>query len=63
MEAGELEVLGYPWLCKQFEVSLGYVRVCLKTKQSIKQTERDVGTVVLHAGSVAPVRAFTFLNP
>jgi hypothetical protein len=26
MEAGELEVLGYPWLCKQFEVSLGYLR-------------------------------------
>lgn len=37
----EPEVQGHPWLCNEFEDSLGYLRPCLKTKQ----TNHDGGPV------------------
>lgn len=30
VEAGESEVCSHPWLCREFEVSLGYRRPSLK---------------------------------
>lgn len=38
VEAGGLGVQGYPWLCSNFAASLGYIRPCLKQRES-KQDE------------------------